>query len=75
MTVSCKINIDIAQRDGFHQTLHTDYKKNLLMLCGEIIADRSEIHAKYINSLCGQNVQFWNVKYGGTQSDHSSLRG
>jgi len=33
-----------------------------LMLCREIIAVCSEIHTKYINTVCGQNVELWNVK-------------
>jgi hypothetical protein len=32
------------------------------MLCREIIAVCSEIHTKHINKLCGQNVEFLNVK-------------
>jgi hypothetical protein len=32
------------------------------MLYREIIAVCSQIHAKHINTLCGQNVQFVNVK-------------
>jgi hypothetical protein len=31
-----------------------------------IIAVCSEIHTKHINTLCGQNVEFVNVKPGGT---------
>jgi len=30
------------------------------MLCGEIIAVCSEIHTKHINTVCGQNVVFFN---------------
>jgi hypothetical protein len=30
------------------------------------IAVCSEIHTKHTNALCGQNVQFFNVKPGGT---------
>ena len=33
----------------------------------EIIAVCSEIHAKHINTPCGQNVEFLNVKAGGTE--------
>jgi len=29
------------------------------MLCEEIIAVCSEIHTKHINTLCGQNVEFF----------------
>jgi len=32
------------------------------MLCGEIIAVCSQIHTKYINTLCGQDVELLNVK-------------
>jgi len=32
------------------------------MLYGEIIAVCSEIHTKHKNTLCGQNVEFLNVK-------------
>jgi hypothetical protein len=32
------------------------------MLYREIIAVCSEIHTKHINTLCGQNVEFLNVK-------------
>jgi hypothetical protein len=35
----------------------------------EIIAVCSEIHTKHINTLCGQNVEFVNVKPNGTYSD------
>jgi hypothetical protein len=34
------------------------------MLYREIIAVCSEIHTKHINTLCGQNVEFMNVKPG-----------
>jgi hypothetical protein len=32
------------------------------MLYREIIAVCSEIHTKYVNTLCGQNVELLNVK-------------
>jgi hypothetical protein len=35
------------------------------MLYREIIAVCSEIYTKHINTLCGQNVEFVNVKLGG----------
>jgi hypothetical protein len=44
------------------------------MLYREIIAVCSEIHTKHINALCGQNVEFLNVKPGGTHSNHSALK-
>jgi sulfite reductase beta subunit-like hemoprotein len=40
------------------------------MLYSEIIAVCSQIHTKHINTLCGQNAEFANVKPGGTYSDH-----
>jgi hypothetical protein len=39
-------------------------KTSQLMLYREIIAVCSEIHTKHINTLCGQNVEFVNVKPG-----------
>jgi hypothetical protein len=39
------------------------------MLYREIIAVCSEIHTKYINTLRGHNVEFVNVKPGGTYSN------
>ena len=36
------------------------------MLYREIIAVCSEIHTKYINTLCGQNVGFLIIETGGT---------
>ena len=36
------------------------------MLCREIIAVCSEIHAKHINTLCEQNTEFLYFKAGGT---------
>ena len=38
------------------------------MLYKQIIAVCSQIHTKHINTLCGQNTEFLNVKAGGTYS-------
>jgi hypothetical protein len=45
------------------------------MLYSEIIAVCSQIHTKHINTLCGQNVEFFNVKPYGTQSNNCALKG
>ena len=45
------------------------------MLYREIIAVRSEIHTKHINTLYGQNVVFVNVSFGGIYSNHWVLEG
>jgi len=45
------------------------------MLYREIIAVCFRIHTKHINTLCGQNVEFVNVKPGGSYSDHWALKG
>jgi hypothetical protein len=45
------------------------------MLYREIIAVCSEIHTKHINTLCGQNVEFVNVKPGGTYSNYWASEG
>ena len=42
------------------------------MLHSEIVAVCSEIHTKHINSLCGQNIEFLNIKAGGTYIKSSS---
>jgi hypothetical protein len=44
------------------------------MLYREKIALCSEIHTKHINTLCGQNVEFVNVKPGGTYSNHWAIK-
>jgi hypothetical protein len=36
----------------------------------EIIAVCSETHTEHINALCGQNIEFLNVKPAGTYSNH-----
>ena len=41
-------------------------KTNQFMLCREIITVCSDIHTKHINTLCGQNVELFDVKPGGT---------
>jgi len=45
------------------------------MLYREIIAVCSEIHTKHINTLCGQKVEFANIKPGGTYGNHWALKG
>ena len=44
------------------------------MLYSEIIAVCSQIHTKHINTLCGQNVGFMDVKPGGIYSYHWALK-
>jgi hypothetical protein len=45
------------------------------MLYSEIIAVYSQIHTKHINALCGQNVEYFYAKPGGTYSYHWALKG
>jgi hypothetical protein len=45
------------------------------MLYSEIFAVCSEIHTRHTNTLCGQNVEFVNVKPSGTYSEHRALEG
>jgi hypothetical protein len=40
------------------------------MLHREIMAVCSEIHTKHINTVCGQNVEFFNVKPDGIYCNH-----
>ena len=43
------------------------------MLYREIVAVCSVIHTKYINTLCGLNVEFVSVKPGGIYINHWAL--
>jgi hypothetical protein len=43
------------------------------MLYREVMAICSQIHTTHINTLCGLNVEFVNVKQGGTYSDNRTL--
>jgi len=45
------------------------------MLYREINAVFSQIHTKHINTLCGQNVGFFNVETGGTYNTHWTAKG
>jgi len=40
------------------------------MLYREIIAVCSEIHTKHINTLCGQSVEYFSLKRGGTYNNY-----
>jgi hypothetical protein len=42
------------------------------MLYREIIAVCSETHTKHITTVCGQNVEFVNLKPGGTYCNYSA---
>jgi hypothetical protein len=48
---------------------------NRLMLFGETVAVYCENHMEHINTLCGQNADFWCVKAGRTFIDRSALKG
>jgi len=43
------------------------------MLYAEIMAVCSEIHTKHINTQCGQNAEFLDVKPDGAYSDHCTV--
>ena len=45
------------------------------MLYREIIVVLSQIHTKYTNTLCGQHVEWLNVKTGDAYSNHWTLKG
>ena len=61
MWVECKINIklqSVPRSKHFVSVIQTSQ----LMEHREIIAVFSQNHTKHINTLCGQNVEFLNVK-------------
>jgi len=45
------------------------------MLSRKIIAVCSQTHTKHINTLREQNVEHFNVKLGGTYSNHWAVKG
>jgi hypothetical protein len=45
-------------------------KPSRLMLFGETVTVYRENHAEHTHTLCGQNVEFWYVKAGGTYTNH-----
>ena len=49
-------------------------RTNNLVPFETIITVCSDSHRKYINTLRGQNVEFFNVSPGGTQSNHGADR-
>jgi hypothetical protein len=44
------------------------------MLFRETVAVYCENHMEHLNTLSGQNAEFWYVKVGGTYSDHWALK-
>jgi hypothetical protein len=64
-----KINLNYILRFRAHRAVNTPclgYKSNYLMLCKEIIALCYEMSARHVSIICGQNVEYFNVKHGGT---------
>jgi hypothetical protein len=54
---------EMGKACGMHGTERNVY---IVLVC-------AEIHTEHINTLCGQNVEFVNVKLGGTYSNHWAL--
>jgi hypothetical protein len=50
-------------------------KTGQLKLYREIISVCFQIHTKHMNTLCGQNVEFFSVKPGGKYSNHWAVKG
>jgi len=59
----------------FFAILRTHLKTSQLMQYSEIIALCSQIHTKYINMLCGQNVENFNVQPGGKYTNGWTSKG
>jgi hypothetical protein len=53
----------------------SSYKSNQLMLYRVIIAGCTETLTKHVSVLCGQNVEFFNLKPDGALSGHKPLSG
>jgi hypothetical protein len=54
--------------------LFTITKINWLTLFKDVIALFSDNHAKFINTLYGQNVELLNIKTGGAYNYHSAFK-
>jgi len=67
-SIKTKMNVSDLKTQSVPRSKHfvSVIKTNQLMLYREIIAVCSEIRTKHINAICGQNVEFVNVKAGGT---------
>jgi hypothetical protein len=50
-------------------------KPNRLTLFRETVAVYCENHTDHINTLCGQNAEYFNVNAGGTYSNHLASKG
>ena len=50
-------------------------KTSQLMLYREIIVVCSEIHTEHVNTICGQDIEFLNVKSGSTHNKRWALKG
>jgi hypothetical protein len=70
---------EIMYKNSVRTSQETHYvsatKPNRLMLFREIIAVYCENRTKHINRVCGQNVEFFNIKASGIYSYHCSLKG
>jgi len=72
-----KINPHYIVRLSPYRAVNTHrlgYKTSQLMLYREIIAVCSEIHTKHINTVCGQNVGYLNIKFVGIYNNHLVLK-
>jgi hypothetical protein len=75
--ITWKININLKWK--FSSTMQQAnsfwvIKTSQLRPCTEIKAASSEIHTKHIHTLCGQELECFNVKPGGTQNNDWALK-
>jgi hypothetical protein len=58
----------VRTSQGTHYVTATN--PNRLMVFGETVAVYCENRTDHTNTLCGQDVEFWYVKAGGTYTNH-----
>jgi hypothetical protein len=66
------LNLDFIKKKARKHISNT--KTSQLMLCKEIIEIYSENHTKHINTFCGQNTEYFNVKTSDKCIYHSILK-
>ena len=76
-TAKMKIGLNYVYTHSVPRSKHSIsiIKTSRLTLYREIIGVCSQIHTKRINTLCGLNFEFVNVKRDGTYSDHWAVKG
>lgn len=58
----------------FRISVHTPTENTAYMLVNAVERNKL-LYMKHVSTLCGQNVEFFNVTAGGIYSNHCALKG